>query len=129
LGATAGALIFVTAWKLGQDMASAQNIGIADGEWATGSPKTPAPEPTPAPAPRFEFSADASTVTRGEGWYQTIQETTGITDQTQQAAILQKIGPVLQEKGWAYIMPDGKWGISRPGTLPKDVLELIKNSR
>jgi hypothetical protein len=85
-------------------------------------------EPVLPPKPA-EFSIDATTVTAGEGWYQTIQETTGVTDPARQAAILQKIGPVLQQKGWAYPMSDGTWGISRPGTLPKDVLELIKNTR
>ena len=131
LAATAAALIAVTAFKLGHDLGSVQGlsteIGNADGDWVTKAPSadTPAPlQPTPP-----EFSAAASTVTNGEGWYQTIQETTGITDPARQAAILQKIGPVLQEKGWAYVMPNGTWGISRPGTLPKDVLELIKNSR
>lgn len=102
-------------------------VGNADGSWVTEVP-APTPEPIPTPAP-FEFSVDASTVTNGEGWYQTIQETTGVTNPAEQAAILQKIGPALQEKGWAYPMNDGTWGISRPGKLPKDVLELIKNSR
>ncbi|HEV7952282.1 MAG TPA: hypothetical protein VGO98_02815 [Candidatus Saccharimonadales bacterium] len=97
-------------------------VGIADGEWVSDAP-------VPEPAPEAAFSIDAATVMNGEGWYQTIQETTGVTDPAQQAAILQKIGPSLQEKGWAYPMNDGTWGISRPGTLPKDVLELIKNSR
>ena len=99
-------------------------VGGADGSWVT---ELPAAEV--APAPVIEFSVDASTVTNGEGWYQTIQEVTGPISPAEQAAILQKIGPTLQEKGWAYPMSDGTWGISRPGTLPKDVLELIKNSR
>lgn len=99
-------------------------VGNADGDWVT-----EAPQPAPTPAPEVDFSIDALTVTDGEGWYQTIQEVTGVTDPVEQAAILQKIGPALQEKGWAYPMDDGTWGISRTGTLPKDVLELIKNSR
>jgi hypothetical protein len=100
-------------------------VGDADGSWVS---EVPTPEVAP-PAPAIDFSIDASTVTNGEGWYQTIQEVTGSTSPAEQAAILQKIGPALQEKGWAYPMNDGTWGISRPGTLPKDVLELIKNSR
>jgi hypothetical protein len=101
--------------------------GIADESLVT-EPSMSTPEPIPTPAPA-EFSVDASTVTNGEGWYQTIQEVTGPITPAEQAAILQKIGPALQEKGWAYPMTDGTWGISRPGALPKDVLELIKNSR
>lgn len=101
--------------------------GIADESLVT-EPSMSTPEPIPTPAPA-EFSVDASTVINGEGWYQTIQEVTGPITPAEQAAILQKIGPALQEKGWAYPMTDGTWGISRPGALPKDVLELIKNSR
>lgn len=83
------------------------------------------PEVPPAPV---EFSSDASTVTNGEGWYNTFSEM-GITDSTEQAALLQKVGPQLQEMGYAYPMGEASWGISQPGQLPNDVLELIKNSR
>jgi hypothetical protein len=106
-------------------MVSSPNaVDYSDGYQAPVVAEVNIPEPA-----AFDFSIDASTVTSGEGWYQTIQEVTGPISPAEQAAILQKIGPALQEKGWAYPMSDGTWGISRPGTLPKDVLELIKNSR
>ena len=128
VGVAAVTLVAITAWKLGHDMASLPaGIGNADGDWVTKAPSGETPRPT-RPLPP-EFSVAASTVTNGEGWYQTIQEATGVTDPAKQAAILQKIGPVLQEKGWAYPMTDGTWGISRPGALPRDVLELIKNNQ
>jgi|GEM_PF-5532766 len=131
LGVAAVTLVAVAAWKLGHDMASVQDlsaeIGNADGDWVTKVPGPDAPRQSQPVQP--EFNAAASTVVSGEGWYQTIQETTGVTDPARQAAILQKIGPVLQEKGLAYPMGDGTWGISRPGALPRDVLELIKNSQ
>jgi hypothetical protein len=68
------------------------------------------------------------TVESGEGWYQTFSEM-GITNPTEQANLLQKVGPELQARGWAYPTGDGSYGIIRPGSLPKDVLDLIKNSR
>ncbi len=74
------------------------------------------------------FSAEAHTVTRGEGWYQTLKEM-GITNETEQANLLQKVGPQLQARGWAYPMEGGSWGISHTGQLPENVLKLIKNSR
>lgn len=97
-----------------------ESNGVADGGQSA-SGEVPA-------ADGYEFSSDAFTVSNGEGWYQTFADM-GITDTTEQAELLQKVGPVLQEKGWAYPMGDGTWGISRPGILPSDVLELIKNSR
>ena len=88
-------------------------------------PQIPAPEPNIESS--ADFSVDASTVVAGEGWYQTFTEL-GIPA-SEQPALLQKIGPALQEQGWAYPMADGTWGISRPGTLPSNVLELVQNSR
>lgn len=84
----------------------------------------PAPE-TPTPA---EFSPEAYNVVPGEGWYNTFKEM-GITDATEQANLLRKVGPQLQDMGWAYPMGESSWGISQPGQLPNDVLELIQNSR
>jgi hypothetical protein len=74
-----------------------------------------------------EFSAAAHTVTPSETWFHTFKEM-GITNANQQANLLHKLGPILKEKGWAYKMPDGLWGISHTGQLPDDVLELIQNS-
>jgi hypothetical protein len=31
--------------------------------------------------------------------------------------------------GWAYIMPDGSYGISEPGILPRQALDLIAGGR
>ncbi|MDK2898887.1 MAG: hypothetical protein PWQ10_74 [Patescibacteria group bacterium] len=74
------------------------------------------------------FSPQAYTVDSGEGWYNTMNQI-GITNSTEQANLLQKVGPQLQKIGWAYPMENGLWGISHPGQLPKDVLDLLKNSR
>lgn len=75
-----------------------------------------------------EFSTAAHTVTGGEGWYNTFKEI-GVTSAKEQANLLQKVGPKLQEMGFAYKMPHGQWGISHTGQLPENVLELINNSR
>ena len=85
------------------------------------------PEKT-TPITEIAFSPEASNAEQGEGWYQTFTEM-GITDSTEQANILNKVGPDLQAGGWAYPMGNGSWGISRSGELPNDVLKLIKNSR
>ncbi|MBC7868959.1 hypothetical protein H7X69_02150 [Candidatus Saccharibacteria bacterium] len=74
------------------------------------------------------FSVEAHTVTRGEGWYNTFREL-GIKNETEQANLLQKVGPELQARGWAYPTKNGSWGISHTGQLPENVLKLIKNSR
>jgi len=80
------------------------------------------------PAAVPEFSTAAHTVTGGEGWYDTFKEM-GVTSAQEQANLLQKVGPKLQEMGFAYKMPHGLWGISHTGQLPDGVLEYIKNSR
>lgn len=103
-------------------------IGNADGEWVDAPEVAPAPEPKAPEVPAYEFSADAGRVDAGEGWYQTFSEM-GITSATEQANLLQKVGPELVARGWAYPMVDGTYGISRPGALPRDVLELIQKSR
>ena len=79
-----------------------------------------------SPAALPEFSVDAHTVVPGEGWYQTFKDM-GIKS-NEWSSLLKKVGPSLQEKGWAYNM-HGSWGISHSGQLPDDVLESIKNSR
>lgn len=73
------------------------------------------------------WSPDAMTINPGEGWYQTFQEM-GI-DSSGWSGLLEKVGPELQSRGWAYQMSNGSWGISQPGQLPSDVLELIWNNR
>lgn len=109
-------------------------IGNADGltttpEEAVTAPTPAIPEAPTAPAPSpMEFSADASRVDMGEGWYQTFSEM-GVTSPAEQAQLLQKVGPELAARGWAYPMADGTYGISRPGALPRDVLELIQKNR
>lgn len=108
-------------------------IGDADGS-TTRPPVERPPEVPPVPTPETttvsppEYSVDATTIESGEGWYQTFSEM-GITNPTEQANLLQKVGPELQARGWAYPTADGSYGIIRPGALPKDVLDLIKNSR
>jgi hypothetical protein len=103
------------------------SIGDADGSSLQPPQPPPAPERPPVPSAP-EYSVDAMTVEDGEGWYQTFGET-GITNATEQANLLQEIGPELQARGWAYPMGSDSYGISRTGLLPKDILDLIKNSR
>lgn len=94
-------------------------------------PKPPVPVDhamPPVKTPEVSFSADALRVDAGEGWYQTFSEM-GVTNATEQANLLQKVGPELVRRGVAYQMADGSYGISRPGALSKDVLELIQKSR
>lgn len=84
--------------------------------------------PAPAPNPEYQFSSAARTVVAGEGFYNTFAEM-GITNPAEQASLLQKVGPELVARGIAYPMADGTYGISRPGALSQDVLELIQKNR
>lgn len=104
-----------------------ESLGASGGGYSTLESQVEIPE-TPEVPVAPEFSAEAHTVTDGEGWYNTMKEM-GITDATERASLLQKVGPQLKEMGYAYPMEDGTWGINMPGQLPNDVLELIKNSR
>lgn len=88
-------------------------------------PKQPEPIRTP------EYSIHASTVTLGEGWYQTFSEV-GITDPGQQYALLhnQALMQELANQGLAY--PDatlGGWGINMTvdGKMPLESLKLIED--
>ena len=74
------------------------------------------------------YGAEALTVEDGEGWYQTFSEV-NITEATDQANLLSRVGPELVARDWAYLMPEGSYGISRPGMLPQEVLDLITSSR
>lgn len=103
------------------------SVGNADGSGLTPPEQPPVPEQPSAPTVP-EYSVDAMTIEDGEGWYQTFDET-GITDPTEQANLLREIGPELQARGWAYPRSDDGYGISHPGLLPKDILDLIKHSR
>lgn len=102
-------------------------VGNADESSLTPPEQPPVPEQPLAPT-MPEYSTEAMTVEVGEGWYQTFSET-GITDAAEQANLLQEIGPELQARGWAYPRSDNGYGISHPGMLPKDILDLIKHSR
>lgn len=105
-----------------------ESFGASGGGYSTPESNIEIPEPSVEAPVVPEFSADAHTVTDGEGWYNTMKEM-GITDATERASLLQKVGPQLQEMGYAYPMVDGTWGINLPGQLPGNVLELIQNSR
>jgi len=111
----------------GEHPSNPPNNGVHDNGNGAGPNHIPAPAP-PEVAPPVEFSEAAQTINTGEGWYQTFKDM-GITNPTEQANLLQRVGPELQARGWAYPMSGHSWGISRPGQLPTDVLELIKNSR
>jgi hypothetical protein len=102
-------------------------IGNADGSSLTPPERPPVAEQPSVPITP-EYSVDAMTVEDGEGWYQTFNET-GITDAAEQASLLREIGPELQARGWAYPRSDNGYGISHPGILPKDILDLIKHGR
>lgn len=77
-----------------------------------------------------EFSPAAYNVHAGEGWYETFQDMNIPHDEW--ASLAQKVGPQLHEHGWAYVIENGpykgQWGISQPGQLPKEMLELIQNA-
>jgi len=73
------------------------------------------------------FSGDALRIDSGEGWFNTFKEMK--VPQNEWQSLLEKVGPDLQSKGWAYQMPSGEWGISKSGQLPEGVLQLIQNSR
>jgi hypothetical protein len=94
-------------------------------------PAEAAPQGSGAWGPQQETFSDAAyTVDSGEGWNQTIQETTGVTDPAEQARILQKAGPELQSQGYAYFdQLKQEYRISAPGRLPNSVLQLLQNSR
>jgi len=72
-----------------------------------------------------QFSQEARTVTSGEGWYNTFSQMK--ISPSEHHALLDKIGPQLQDQGWAYF--DDGWKISHTGQLPEDVLEFINKSR
>lgn len=107
------------------------SIDLSDGNNLTpdNSEMPPLPEPPPTPeAPPVEFGPDAYRVDPGEGWFQTFKDM-GIPNE-EWGSLLGKVGPQLQEAGWAYWDgAQGNWGISRPGELPQNVLDLISNSR
>ena len=93
------------------------------------SPEAPPRPPVSPPPPTVPaYSAEALTVEDGEGWYQTFSEV-NITDATDQANLLSRVGPELVARDWAYLTPEGSYGISRPGMLPQEVLDLITSSR
>lgn len=85
------------------------------------------PQVTDNDRPVIKFSKPARTVEPGEGFYQTFKEM-GVPAEDR-PRLLQKVGPMLAKIGLAYKMPDGLWGISRPGQLPEDILELINKKR
>lgn len=107
-------------------------VGDADGSSLTPpeeEPSQPKPPLDYSPVPEQpEYDIAAVMVNEGEGWYQTFNEV-GITDATEQANLLYRVGPDLVARGWAYIMPDNSYGISRPGALPRQALDLIVSSR
>ena len=73
------------------------------------------------------FSGDALRVDSGEGWFNTFKEMK--VPQNEWPSLLEKVGPDLQAKGWAYQLPNGEWGMNKSGQLPEGVLQLIQNSR
>lgn len=75
----------------------------------------------------YDFSTAAHDVFKGEGWYQTFADMN--IPRSEWHDILDKVGPQLQQKGWAYQMDGGQWGIAHSGRLPQNVLELIQNNR
>ena len=70
-----------------------------------------------------ESHTEGTAVDAGEGWYKTFADFDIDADKHQ--ALLQEVGPKLEEMGVAYRTPDGLWGISESGNLPKSATELI----
>ncbi|MNQ67226.1 hypothetical protein D3C85_817420 [compost metagenome] len=140
VGVVAGVIIAVSLYKIGSDIFGDNNVFADPGSVPNtgGGEAAPAPEVAPAPAPAAiegsgqdwdatNFSEAARTVEAGEGFNQTFLDL-GIPE-TEWSGLLQKVGPQLAEQGWAYPTLDGSWGISRPGTFPDSVLQLIQNNR
>jgi len=132
IGAVAVAVLAVGA-KLGYDFLNGADVDTSNLPDGSGTPTpeavdptVPTPEKTPTPTPDV-FSDAARTVGDGEGWYQTFNEMN--IPQSEWSSLLDKVGPDLAENGWAYKMPNGEWGISQPGKLPQDMLELIQRNR
>jgi hypothetical protein len=129
--ATVGA---ITAYKLGAfdslfGHAHGGNVDpshLPQGGGHTGAtPEVPAAPPHTPEA--MTFSPAAHNVHGGEGWYETFHDM-GIP-KDEWSSLLQKSGPELHAHGWAYQMGNGSWGISHPGNLPQDMLELIQKNR
>lgn len=72
------------------------------------------------------FSDAAMNIASGEGWYQTFQDMH--IPQSEWGNLLNQAGPQLRDMGVAYPM-GGSWGISYPGQMPKEALDLIQSLR
>ena len=123
----------VISWKLGAfDNLFGHHHGGGNGSGVDatlpgGGDTAPTAPTNPTTPEVVNFSDTARNVHAGEGWYETYQDMA--IPQAEWHDLLQKTGPELQTHDWAYQMADGTWGISRPGTLPQDMLELIQKNR
>ena len=126
VGAAAAAAV---AYRMGAlDSFLDRNNDISTSSGSTGGPKPPENNPFDnGQSEGIDFSPDASRVDPGEGFYQTFKEMN--IPESEWNNLLQKAGPKLAENNWAYKMANGSWGISRPGQMPRDMLELIQNNR
>ncbi|MDN5819424.1 MAG: hypothetical protein L0H38_01600 [bacterium] len=73
------------------------------------------------------WDSEALTADNGEGWYQTFEDMN--IPRGEWDDLLQKTGPQLEAEGWAYQMDDGSYGISRPGAIPTEILDIIEANR
>ena len=102
-------------------------LSTPPGETPTDTSSTPPGVSSDIPNPEVQFSNDAQMATPGEGWNSTMQQM-GI-DPSEFARKLSVAGPELVAKGYAY--PDvniGGFGISNPGILPNEALEILKKA-
>jgi len=100
---------------------------------ATSGAGAPTPEVTPPAPVEHIYSPEATTITPGEGWYQTFQDM-GIPKQ-EWSQLLNNTGDQLhgiQVDGHplAYQMNNGQWGIRMPSTgqMPQSALDIINHA-
>lgn len=132
--AAVGATVLALAARYGfNSIGSSGGGGAGSGGEAITVPDSsetfPTPEQVvPTTSPEVSDWSDAArTADAGEGWYQTFQEMN--IPQNEWGDLLQKVGPELEQDGYAYRMDDGSYGINRAGELPTEVLDLIERNR
>lgn len=102
--------------------------GPSEGDFID-KPQVPPTELPPPEAPTYSWSAEASTVSSGEGLYQQFGQM-GITDPNAQYALLHNPDLMNELYNQGFVYPDasiGGWGINMPagGVMPQTALDTI----
>lgn len=101
--------------------------GAPNGGVDGGTPGGTNPGGNPGGAtPEYTFGPESQDIHLGEGWYETFQEMGIPADQ--RSELLQSVGPQLQQMGIAYPMGEHTWGISHPGSMPREALRVIADT-